>query len=186
METIDTSTLAQQLGIKPQTVNARARALNLTPTTVSQPGGGRPKSVWSMEQAKQIAAAGKTQAKANKAKAKAQEFSHEQEQAGYLAVQQTQSHMMASLQGQMGQLDMQCEHIEDQFAAAQAARIAAIPARSAAKAHYLLDQHGMGLDFSGFGNIQILPHAAPAPAPSNNYLAWAKDNSGIGDGPDAA
>lgn len=177
----DSKTLAQHLGVTAKTINARARALGLTATKATQ-GDGGPRNIWTEEQAQQIANYGDSRSSSSQAQQASQQFAHAAEQGGQLAVHQVQGQLASSLQGQLGQVDAQCSAIEEQAGMAIAARISAVPSRAMGIAAQQLQTQGLGLDMASFGNFQIQPAAAPTPA----FLDWAKDNSGISDGPEAA
>jgi hypothetical protein len=156
----DTKTLAQALGLSEKTIRTRAAALGLVPEQVSQ-GAGRPKALWSGEQAQAIAAYGQTQdSSPNEALG---DVEGNAAQAGYLALQQTVSMPMGQ---QLAALNQTYEALEDQAAIAIAHRTAQVLPRAMAKASALLTQRGTSFDFAdlakgalGVSSMQAKPIA---------------------------
>lgn len=159
MDQLDTKTLAQHLNVTPKTITSRAKALGITPTTATQVGGGRPKAMWTAEQAQAIANYGKA------AEAVALEDLETTEgaaaQAGYLALQQTVSMPLGQ---QLAALNQTYEELEDQAAIAIAHRTCQVLPRAIAKASALLALQGTGFNFAdiakgalGVGSMQAKP-----------------------------
>ena len=155
---IDSKTLAAQLGVTVQTINARARALGLTPDQVKA-SNGRPKSLWSQEQASAIASYGKTQDSAPTEDLTAVEG--DAAAAGYLALQQTVSMPLGQ---QLSALNQTYEDLEDQAAIAIAHRTSQVLPRAMAKASALLGAQGSGFNLAdvargalGVGPMQPKP-----------------------------
>lgn len=154
----DTRTLAQTLGITEKTVRSRAAALGLTPDQVKQ-GAGRPKNMWSADQAAAIAAYGQTQESAPMEDLS--DVEGEAAAAGYLALQQAISMPLGQ---QLAELNQTYEDLEDTAAVAIAHRTAQVIPRAVAKASALLDAQGSGFNLTdiirgalGVGPMQPKP-----------------------------
>lgn len=169
---MDTKTLAAQLGVSQTTILSRAEKLNIQPTETSL-GRGRPKKMWTEEQAQKIAQFGDTTNTAKQNASNAQSWATGQESTGALALGNVQGQLSASLQGSLGALNGQLDQVEDQMGMVIAARVQAVPSRAIAKAAAILEQSGMGMDFSQLGNISALPQT-----PTPYRMASLLDNFG--------
>lgn len=130
----DTKTLAQTLGLSEKTIRTRAAALGLVPEQVSQ-GAGRPKALWSAEQAAAIAAYGQTQDSPET------DIAGDEAQSAALAYATAQSALAMPMNQQFAKVGQQLENLEDQAAIALAQRVSQVPHRALAKACHLLQEH---------------------------------------------
>ena len=153
----DTKTLAQTLGITEKTVRSRAAALGLTPDQVKQ-GAGRPKAMWSNDQANAIAAYGQSQESA------VADVADEETQTAALAYQTAQSALAAPMGQQFAAINQNLEALEDNGAIALANRIAQVPSRTLAKACHLLQSQNEAFDIAdvlggalGLGSLSQKP-----------------------------
>ena len=156
-QTIDTATLASRLGVSAKTVGARAKALGISPMTASQ-GQGRPKAVWSPEQAAAIGAYGKQQE--TQELESLEDVGGDAAAAGYLALQ---TNVAMPLGQQLTAYSAQLDHIEDQAAIVIAHRTSQVIPRSLHKAAQLMGQ-GKGFDLADIARGALgIPDMTPKP-----------------------
>ena len=156
-QTIDTATLASRLGVSAKTIGARAKALGITAMTASQ-GQGRPKAVWSPEQAAAIGAYGKPQE--SQELESLDDVSGNAAAAGYMALQ---TNVALPLGQQLNAYAQQLESIEDQAAIAIAHRTSQVLPRALAKASQLMGR-GTGFDISDIARGALgIPDMTPKP-----------------------
>jgi hypothetical protein len=149
----DTASLARSLGISVTAVKNRAVKLGLVPEEVSC-GRGRPKQIWSPEQAQAIGEYGQPVESAGN-----EEWIEDSEQSGQLAVNSAQGEIALVVQSQLTGFDSQCESLEDRLGEAIAARAAVVIPRAWQKASLILKSGAMGCDLAGFGSIPLTPRA---------------------------
>ena len=120
----DASTLAKELGVSPQTINARARIMGIKPTEVKQEGQqGKPRRVFSPEQCTAIASYGKP---SNPTTESDTDDDDEAIDAGAMTLRESIGSPLAQ---QFGAISSQLEAIEDSASIALANRIQAMPSR---------------------------------------------------------
>ena len=154
---IDTSSLAARLGVSPKTIGTRAKALGIVAMTVSQ-GAGRPKAMWSPEQAAAIAAYGKPQE--SQELESLDDVGGNAAAAGYLALQ---TNVAMPLGQQLTAYSAQLEHLEDQAAIAVAHRTAMVLPRTLAKAAQLMGK-GQGFNIADVAAGALgIPDLTPKP-----------------------
>ena len=120
----DASTLAKELGVSPQTINARARIMGIKPTEVKQEGQqGKPRRVFSPEQCTAIASYGTAQ---NPTTESDTDDDDEAIDAGAMTLRESIGSPLAQ---QFGAISSQLEAIEDSASIALANRIQAMPSR---------------------------------------------------------
>lgn len=154
---IDTATLASRLGVSPKTISTRAKALGISPMTASQ-GQGRPKAVWSPEQAAAIGAYGKPQETAQLESL--DDVGGNAAAAAYGALQTT---VAMPLGQQLSAYSAQLEALEDQAAIAIAHRTSQVLPRALHKASQLMGQ-GTGFDISDIAKGALgIPSLSPKP-----------------------
>jgi len=138
----DASTLSKDLGVSPQTINARARILGIKPTEVKVEGQpGKPRRVFSPEECDRIAAYGKAQTPVSDS-----DLGNDDEaiDRGVLALQTAIGNPLSQ---QFGAIATQLETIEDLAANALVQRVQALPNRVMLKAAQRLQSHE-GLDLT--------------------------------------
>ena len=143
----DASTLAKELGVSPQTINARARIMGIKPTEVKQEGQqGKPRRVFSPEQCTAIASYGKAQ---NPTTESDTDDDDEAIDAGAMTLRESIGSPLAQ---QFGAISSQLEAIEDSASIALANRIQAMPSRIMLKTAQKLKAYE-SLDLSAIGGI---------------------------------
>jgi len=153
----DTRTLAQNLGLTEKTIRTRAAALGLTPDQVKQ-GAGRPKAMWSNDQANAIAAYGQSQ------ESDVADIADEETQTATLAYRTAQSALAAPMGQQFAAINSNLEALEDNGAVALANRISQVPSRTLAKACHLLQSQGETFDIADIlGGALGLGSLSPKP-----------------------
>jgi len=165
----DTKTLAQSLGLTEKTIRTRAAALGLQPDQVKQ-GAGRPKAMWSNDQANAIAAYGQTET------ALETDLHAEEAQSAALAYHTAQSALAMPMGQQFARVNQQLENMEDQAAIALATRVSQVPHRALAKACGLLQhQQQQGGNFDIADIFQGALGLAPLqPKPIQQSLSQAQ------------
>ena len=154
---IDTATLASRLGVSPKTVSTRAKALGISPMTASQ-GQGRPKSVWSPEQAAAIGAYGKPQE--SQELESLEDVGGDAASAAYGALQ---SSVAMPLGQQLSAYSAQLENLENQAAIAIAHRTSQVLPRALHKASQLMGK-GQGFNIADIAAGALgLPSMTPPP-----------------------
>lgn len=173
---MDTSTLAKELGLTPKTIRTRAAALGLLPTVVSQ-GQGRPRQLWTQEQAEAIANYG-----SHAPQVSAMENLEELEDGAAMAVYgAVHGAITAPLQNQIETFSSQLEAIEDQAAIAMTHRARQSPARILSKMATLLNTTGTGVSLSdvtagALGIVPVTPVPLPQAAKGSAALTHYLDN----------
>jgi len=157
---IDTATLAQRLGVTSKTVLTRAKALGLSPVQATQ-GGGRPKSLWSPEQASAIAGYGK-----NPEPQPLEDMDELEGTAAITAYGALHQSLAMPLGQQLTAYNSQLEALEDQAAIAMAHRTRQVLPRALAKAAAILNSTPDGFSLSdiaagALGSVSLTPTPLP-------------------------
>jgi len=159
---MDAKSLAAELGISVQAVNARIRSLGIQPQEVAQ-GSGRPKRLLTPEQADQVRNYG--QQMESQPLEDLESVEGQAAIVAYSALQQSVSMPMGS---QMAVLNQTLEMIEDQAALTIAHRVSQTIPRALTKAAHLLGQSPRGFDLADIARGALgVPTMPPSPIPQS-------------------
>jgi len=119
----DTATISKELGVSPQTINARARILGIKGQEIKEEGkNGRPRRVFSPEESDRIASYGKAQNPSP-------ESDTDDDEAIDMGAMVLRNAIGNPLAQQFGVINSQLDTIEDQAAQALCNRVKSMPSQ---------------------------------------------------------